>query len=135
MDGAAGWGLAGLIVPNRNQQYGAQIGFMAACALMVAHQVAGKAVRDGLFLSRFAPSDLPKVVAAAAIVAVLLGLGFARLLSRYGPQRLVPAAFLSGSMIHLVEFAALRGAGPGVRAVVVTAVYLHLVAFGAILLS
>jgi AAA family ATP:ADP antiporter len=102
---------------------------------MLAHQVAGKAVRDGLFLSRFAPSELPKIVAAAAVVAVLLGLGFARILSRTGPLRLVPLAFAGGSALHLVEYALLRAGGEDVRAVVIIIVYLHLVGFGAILLS
>ena len=37
--------------------------------------------------------------------------------------------------MHLVEFALLRGGGEDVRAVVITMVYLHLVGFGAILLS
>jgi ATP:ADP antiporter, AAA family len=102
---------------------------------MVAHQVAGKALRDGLFLSRFAPSDLPKVVALSAVVAVVLGLGFARILGRSGPLRVVPIAFGAGSLLHLAEFALLRSAADGVRAVVITVVYLHLVGFGAILLS
>lgn len=117
------------------QRDGSGLIFMVASGLMLAHQVAGKAVRDGLFLSRFAPSDLPKVVASAAIVAVLFGLGFARLLARYGPTRLVPAAFTVGSLMHLAEYAALQGASDAVRAVVITLVYLHLVGFGAILLS
>jgi len=102
---------------------------------MLAHQVAGKAVRDGLFLTRFDPSDLPKVVAAAAVIAVLLGLGFARILSRTGPSRLVPLAFGAGSIFHLVEFALLRRGSEDVRDVVITVIYLHLVGFGAILLS
>lgn len=102
---------------------------------MVAHQVAGKALRDGLFLSRFAPSDLPKVVAASAVVAVLLGLGFARILARFGPLRVVPIAFCAGSLLHLAEFAFLRSAADGVRVVVIIVVYLHLVGLGAILLS
>jgi AAA family ATP:ADP antiporter len=102
---------------------------------MVAHQVAGKALRDGLFLSRFPPSDLPKVVAASAVVAVLMGLGFARLLARLGPMRVVPLAVGAGALFHLVEFTLLRTAADGVRAVVITIVYLHLVGFGAILLS
>jgi hypothetical protein len=97
--------------------------------------VAGKAVRDGLFLSRFAPSDLPKVVVAAALAAVLLGLGFARILGWSGPLRVVLLSFAGGSLLHLPEFAMLQGAGEGVRAVVITIVYLHLVGFGAILLS
>ena len=102
---------------------------------MVAHQVAGKAVRDGLFLSRFSPTDLPKVVILAALVSVLLGIAFSRLLSRYGPLRLVPAAIGLGSILHLAEFALLRTLDGYSRAAVITVVYLHLVGFGAILLS
>lgn len=102
---------------------------------MVAHQVAGKALRDGLFLSRFAPSDLPKVVAASAIVAIVLGIAFARLMAWFGPRRVVPVAFGLGAVFHLAEYLYLRGATDLARAVVVTLVYLHLVGFGAILLS
>ena len=43
--------------------------------IMIAHQVAGKATRDGLFLSSFAVTDLPKAVMASAVLsffAVLL---------------------------------------------------------------
>jgi hypothetical protein len=43
---------------------------MAVAGLMMAHQVAGKAARDGIFLSQFSASDLPKIMAAAALVAV-----------------------------------------------------------------
>jgi ATP:ADP antiporter, AAA family len=121
-------------VPNKRQPDRAGLIFLVACSLMVAHLVAGKAVRDGLFLSRFAPSDLPKIVAASAVVAVLLGLGFARLLSRTGPLRLVPLAFGVGSAFHLVEYWLLRG-DENLKSLVITIVYLHLVAFGAILLS
>jgi AAA family ATP:ADP antiporter len=69
------------------------------------------------------------------MISVLLGLGFARLLSRNGPMRLVPAAFAAGSMLHVVEFALLRSANHGLRGAVITLVYVHLVGFGAILLS
>jgi AAA family ATP:ADP antiporter len=108
--------------------------FLLGAVLILAHQVAGKAVRDGLFLSQFSPADLPKVMAAAALISVLLGVGFARLLARRGPLRIVPAAFAIGGLLHVVEFAMLRGA-PALRGAVVTVVYLHLVGFGAILLS
>jgi len=74
-------------------------------------------------------------VATAALFAVLLGFGFARLLSRFGPRRLVPIAFALGALLHLVEFVLLRNGGEASGAVVVTIVYLHLVGFGAILLS
>src|SRR5262245_44753161 len=58
-----------------------------------------------------------------------------RLLSRNGPLRLVPAAFAIGGFLHVVEFALLRSGGEGLRGIVITLVYLHLVGFGAILLS
>jgi AAA family ATP:ADP antiporter len=109
--------------------------FLLASALMLAHQVAGQAVRDGLFLSRFSPGDLPRITAAAALLALVLGLGFSRVLARFGPLRAVPAAFAAGSLLHLVEYGLLSVAGPVARAIVISAVYLHLVGFGAILLS
>ena len=101
----------------------------------MAHQVAGKAVRDGLFLSQFSPGDLPKVMVLAALVAVLLGIAFSRMLARYGPVRVMPGAFAVGALLHAVEFGLLQMAGEGARAAVTTVVYLHLVGFGSILLS
>ncbi|MEO8593624.1 MAG: hypothetical protein ABI759_09895 [Candidatus Solibacter sp.] len=109
--------------------------FLAGSALIVAHQVAGKAVRDGLFLSRFSAADLPKAIACAALLSVLLGVGFSRILARFGPLKVVPAAFAAGSALHLIEFLLLRLPGDDVRGTVVTLIYLHLVGFGAILLS
>ncbi len=120
---------------NRDSSQQRRYAFLTGAALMIAHQVAGKALRDGLFLSRFAPADLPKAIAAAALVAVVLGLAFTRILARTGPLRLVPAAFATGAVLHLVEFAVLRSGGESVRAAAVTVVYLHLVGFGSVLLS
>src|SRR4051794_10087357 len=120
---------------SRNQTSSLRRMFLLVSGLIIAHQIAGKAVRDGLFLSSFQPSDLPKIMIAAALLSVLLGLGFARLLSRNGPMRLVPAAFAVGSLLHVIEFVLLRSAGEGLRRPVITLVYLHLVGFGAILLS
>lgn len=109
--------------------------FLAGAALILAHQVAGKAVRDGLFLSLFSPADLPKIVGSAAVFSVLLGLCFSRILSRFGPMRVVPAAFVVGALLHVAEFALLRTTTNGMHAAVVAMIYLHLVGFGAILLS
>ncbi len=98
---------------------------------MLAHQVAAKAARDGLFLSRFPATDLPKIVGLAAIVAVLFSLAFSRALSRLSPGRLVPMAYLASSAGHLAEYFLI-----GVqRDATVYMVYLHIVGFGAILLS
>lgn len=109
--------------------------FLLGAALILAHQIAGKAARDGLFLSRFSPGDLPRIVVCAALFSVVMGLGFSRVLSRYGPLRVVPTAFALGSVLHLVEFVLLRIGGESVRGPVIAVVYVHLVGFGAILLS
>lgn len=104
---------------------------MTGAALMVAHQVAGKAVRDSFFLSNYPASDLPRMVILAAAVTVVLVLLFAHAMTRYGPQRLVPAGFLLSSMLHAAEFRVMDG-NPRLWSVLI---YLHIVALGAILLS
>jgi AAA family ATP:ADP antiporter len=104
---------------------------MACAALMIAHQVAAKAARDGLFLSRFPVTDLPKVVGVAALLSIILGLLFSRLLTRYGPARVVPFAVLISGLMHAAEYLLLDSN----RDVIVTFTYLHIVGFGAILLS
>src|SRR4051794_37543189 len=109
--------------------------FFVGAALIMAHQVAGKAVRDGLFLSQFSPAALPAIMGAAALFSVLLGLLFARRMSRLGPARIVPAAFAIGGVLHWVEFGLLRSPGIVARGITVTVIYLHLVGLGAILLS
>jgi AAA family ATP:ADP antiporter len=103
--------------------------------LIMAHQVAGKAVRDGLFLSQFSAADLPKIMAAAAVFSIALGLVFARRMSRLGPARVVPVAFAIGGLLHWAEFGLLRSPGVVSRGIIVTTIYLHLVGLGAILLS
>ncbi|MBS1827137.1 MAG: hypothetical protein JST93_17600 [Acidobacteria bacterium] len=104
---------------------------MAAASFMLAHQIAAKAARDGLFLSRFPATDLPKIVGLAAVVAVLFSLLFSRALSRFSPARLVPVAYLVSSAFHMVEYFLIDS----YRDATVYLVYLHIVGFGAILLS
>ena len=104
---------------------------MAVSAIMLAHQVAGKAVRDSFFLSNYPASDLPKMVIAAAAATVLFVLLFARVMSRLGPQRLVPAGFFISSMLHIAEYRVMAG-NPALWSVLI---YVHIVALGAILLS
>ncbi len=104
---------------------------MLAAGLMMAHQVAGKAARDSIYLSTFPVSDLPKIVMAAAAAALLFTFISARAMSAYGPRRVVPAGFLVSAVLHLAEWAML-GKAPGITAVLV---YLHIAGFGAVLLS
>lgn len=104
---------------------------MAAASFMLAHQVAGKAVRDALFLSEFPAAFLPRIVVVAAVGAILLGLLFSSLLSRFGPRRVVPAAFGASFALHSLEWL-LRDFAPGP---VAAFVYIHIVDLGAVVLS
>ena len=52
------------------KQQRAHIGMlMVASALMMAHQVAGKASRDAIFLSQFGTAALPAMVTVATMAA------------------------------------------------------------------
>jgi AAA family ATP:ADP antiporter len=104
---------------------------MAVSALMMAHQVAGKAARDGIFLSQFSTSALPRMVAAAALVAVVSSVLRGRTLVRMGPQRITAISFGISGVLQAGEWVLLRY-HPQIAS---CAIYLHVVAFGAILLS
>jgi len=104
---------------------------MSGIAVMMAYQVASRAVRDTLFLSNFAPRTLPLMVAVASALAIASAIGAARLLSRHGPARVVPGALALSALLTLAEWllATLR---PSAGAVVV---YLHVSAIAPVLLS
>lgn len=103
---------------------------MTASGFMLAYQVASKAVRDAAFLSAWPATALPSMVMAAAIVAVVIVPVFARLLARFGPGVVVPAGFLLSAIAHVVEWQI-----SSVHPWVAVAVYLHIAAVGALLLS
>lgn len=104
---------------------------MAGAGLMLAHQVAGKAVRDSFFLSNYPASDLPKMVIGAAAVSLLFVLLFSRVMTRVGPRWAVPAGFFLSSVGHFAEYS-YSGTAPAAWSIVI---YFHIVALGAILLS
>ena len=61
---------------------------------MIANQVGGKATRDALFLSTYEVTDLPSMLIAAAVISMVVVLGATRLLTRFGPGRVLPVAFV-----------------------------------------
>lgn len=97
---------------------------------MLAHQVASKAVRDAVFLSALPVTDLPKMVMTAALLSVAAVPLYSRAMAWLGPKWLVPIGFSVSAAGHLVEWA-IQDRGPTVAIVI----YLHVVAFGALLLS
>src|SRR4026208_1527460 len=104
---------------------------MAGASCMIAHQVAGKAARDGFFLTEYAPSSLPKMVVAAALLSIVLAILSGKAVLRTGPRTLVPIAFAISAALHVVEWVAL----PLRPHIVAPLIYLHIVGLGAVLLS
>ncbi len=103
----------------------------AASGAMIAQQVAGKAVRDALFLTQFDVRWLPSMMAAAAVLSLITVLWLSRIITRYAPARVVPILF-GVNAIALVGEWLVGFASPGVAAVTV---YLHTAVFGPALIS
>lgn len=104
---------------------------MLCALLLVSAHVAGKAVRDALFLSHFPVRDLPQMMIAASAASLLAAIGVSRFLSRLEPARVVPFAMLVSGALLFGEWVLVRHA-PGLGAI---AVYLHLAALSLVLFS
>ncbi|MFN8654031.1 MAG: hypothetical protein U0133_19185 [Gemmatimonadales bacterium] len=104
---------------------------IAAAALTVAFQLAGKATRDALFLSTFSVAYLPRIVVTSALLSVGLTLGLTRVMASRGPGRLVPRLFALSGVLLLLEWLL---AGPA-RPAAAIVFYLHFGGLGALLVS
>ena len=104
---------------------------LVTASLLLALQIAGKAMRDTLFLSHFPATDLPKAMGLAALLSIATVLLVSRLMSSYGPARVMLTGLLLSCCLFLGEWLAI-GVGGGL---VVMVVYLHTSVLGAILIS
>lgn len=102
-----------------------------AALLVLAQLIAGKVVRDTLFLSTFPARDLSIMMIAAAALSLPAILPFSRAVSALGPARAVPAGFLVSAAAFATEWA-LFGRAPAAVAVLL---YLHLAIAGGALVS
>ena len=102
------------------------------CAGTVTGQfVAGKALRDTLFLTSLDITSLPAMLVATSVVSLMLvGLN-GRVARRLVPSVLVPASFLLSSAVFLIEWT-VRPTAPTASAVML---YLHISAVGPLLAS
>ena len=100
-------------------------------ATLIAQQVGGNAMRDGLFLSLFPVQSLPYFMAGTAVLAIAASQLSGRLLARLGPVRVVPALVASNAALFLVEWV-LLGWQPRAAAVLL---YLHSGVLGGIAIS
>src|SRR5436190_16870180 len=105
---------------------------MTVASVMLAHQVAGEAVRDALFLGALPVTDLPRMVILSALLSVLAVPVYSNLLAWLGPRRLVPLGFILSAAAHVAEWAWF---GTRTGTVIPVIVYIHIAAFGALLLS
>jgi len=102
-----------------------------AAAAIIAHQVAGKAARDALFLAHFDVTRLPLAIVSASLLAAAGGILCGRLLQRHAPVRVLPVAFgLSGLSLALTPL--LLQTNPAAATVLV---FLQMNAFGPLLIS
>ena len=100
-------------------------------AALIAQQVGGNAIRDGLFLTLFPVQSLPYFIAGAAVLAIVAAQLSGRLLVRLGPVRLVPILFASNAALFLVEWV-LLGWQPRAAAALL---YMHSGVLGGIAIS
>jgi hypothetical protein len=119
-------------VSPRESSAAAPVAAATICAFtMIANQVAGKAVRDALFLSNFDVTMLPRIIVASSLLTIGGVLAASRILSTNGPGRVVPIAFGLSAVVTMSIWI-LVGRAPQAAAV---ALYLHLALFGAVLIS
>ncbi len=100
-------------------------------AAMIAHQVAGKAARDTLFLTSFSVSVLPGVMAVGAVLSLVAALWISRLLTRSSPAAVLPILFGASMAGMVIEW----GVGQVAPAAMAIAIYLHLAVFGPLLMT
>ncbi|MBI3934050.1 MAG: hypothetical protein HY316_05115 [Acidobacteria bacterium] len=104
---------------------------MLTAATMIAHQVGGKATRDALFLSYFDISSLPYMFIGAAIISIATVFAFSRLLTHFGPLRVLPVAFAMSAAFLFGERAVLN-LYPRLTSVIV---YSQMAGLGGVLIS
>jgi ATP:ADP antiporter, AAA family len=100
-------------------------------AALIAQQVGGNAIRDGLFLSLFPVQSLPYFMVGAAVLAIVATQLSGRLLARIGPVRFVPAVFAASAALFLIEWGLLASQPRAAAALL----YMHSGVLGAIAIS
>jgi ATP:ADP antiporter, AAA family len=104
---------------------------MCCAAAVTAQFIAGKALRDALFLTSVSAASLPMMLVTTSVVSIVLVGASARFSERLRPSVFVPGLFLANALLFIVEFL-LRPHAPQATAVIV---YLHVSGVGPLLTS
>lgn len=104
----------------------------AICAtVMIAQQVASKAMRDALFLSVYDVTTLPVLLTGSAIISIGVVLFMSWTLSLFSPARISPIAFAASGVLLLAEWF-VASSQPKL---VVLLIYIHIAVLGSVLIS
>jgi hypothetical protein len=98
---------------------------------MIAQQVAGKAVRDALFLSVYKVHHLPHAMAAASVLSLLVVMALPTVTTRVSPRRFLPLLF-GISAVGLGLERVLYSVAPHLGAI---AVYLHVATVSPVIIT
>ena len=112
---------------NRRASWAAMI----VAAVMIGQNLAGKALRDGFFLSHFDASALPLVMTTTSLLSVAMVFGSVALFRRVSPSRSLPIVFTISALLFVAEWA-LSLRAPRAAAVLL---YLHTTSVGAVVVS
>ncbi len=104
---------------------------MLGAALLMAVLIAGRAVRDALFLAEFAVSELPLMMVAAAALSMLMAALASFVLARIAPAVAIPVALAGSAVLFGAEWLWLQ-ADPRPASV---AIYLHIHALATVAIS
>ena len=116
--------------PSQEQRWGLIYGVMVA-VLMIAQQLAGKAIRDAFFLSHFNAAALPTAMIVASSLSIVAVLGTSRVYQMIAPARLVPWVFAVSGLWFAGEWALSMTAPRWAAA----SLYIHTTSFGAVVVS
>ena len=115
---------------ERARERAASIAILTAIP-MVAQVVAGRAVRDTLFLTQYDASYLPRVMLAASILSLGFAALVARWMPRWGPRAAALMLSIANGAVFMLEAALVDDAPRGVA----VATYLHVSVAGALVVS
>lgn len=117
--------------PDTHETRSAVLAATVTAAASIAFQVGAKATRDALFLSSFGYGSLPAMMMVTALLAIGFAFLSARVLTAWGPGRVIPTAFASSGVLLMIEWV-ISLWFPRVAAVLV---YLHYGCLGALMIS
>lgn len=84
---------------NRDPRHALFVAALGA-ALMMAHHVGAKSLRDALFLSSFDVTSLPLMVIAASGFSLILAFGASRVMLRFSPAVVAPRSFAVAATLY-----------------------------------